>query len=397
MNQILRNSIVIGLILAPTTVASQDKPTPDATPQTAISQRNYFLSRIIHLEVPVYPEEGKATNASGPVVVEVTVDENGVPLEAHSISGDPLLRAAAEQAAMKCKWEPLRNRQPVRATGKLTFNFARPDEKPIKRRVTLPPEVFSAKEESRLIKRLDQTPDSLIRYNNLPAAPVLITEARVRIVMPKPGSTSQVPPSDPPLEYRAMSAWISLTNNSQQRISGVLLEFANDAEVFYVKSQSLRIKPTGKDEHHILFMAVPFDPANLVVRVVGVGFENGTNWGSFSYWPSPIRQPNPLRTVADTRPAPLDGVPPRPPMYTENARRNNVMGRISLSLLIDEVGIVRQIKVNNALPDGLTDQALRIVSEKKFKPASKDGVAISYWLTMEFNLNGVTETYRRPD
>jgi outer membrane biosynthesis protein TonB len=72
------------------------------------------------------------------------------------------------------------------------------------------------------------------------------------------------------------------------------------------------------------------------------------------------------------------------------------MGRISLSILIDEVGSVRQIKVNNALPDGLTDEALRTAYEKKYRPATRGGVPVSYWLNIEFNLNGITEIYRRP-
>lgn len=397
MNKILRASIMISAVLAFMAVAvAQDKPSQEATAQPTVIRKNYFLSRMIHFEIPIYPVEAKSTNASGPVEVEVTVDENGVALEAHAISGDPLLRAAAERAALKCRWEPLKNRQPVRATGKLTINFPPPDEKPIRKPVTLPPPVFSDKEESRLIKRLDQTPDSLIRYDNQPAAPVVITAARVRVVKPDPGFVPEVPPSDPPLDYRAMSAWITLTNNAQQRVTGALLEFANDTEVFFVRSSSLRIKPSDQDDYHILFMSVPFDPTKLVVRVVGVSFADGENWGAFSYWPSPTRRSDPLRTVADTRPIPLDGQPLRPTTYTEDARRNNIMGRISLSILIDEVGSVRQIKVNNALPDGLTDEALRTAYEKKYKPATRGGVPVSFWLNIEFNLNGITEIYRRP-
>jgi TonB family protein len=397
MNQILRQLMMIGLVLAlMTTVVAQDRPTQEAAAQPPVIRKGYFLSRVIHSEMPIYPEEAKATKASGPVAVEVTVDENGLPLEAHAVSGDPLLRAAAERAALKCRWEPLKDRQPVRAVGKLTFDFQPPEDKPSRKRVTLPLPVFSDKEESRLLKQLDQTPDSLIRYNNQPGAPVLITEARVRVVTPEPGSVAKAPPSDPPLDYRAMTAWISLANNSPHRLTGALLEFADGPQVFFVRSSSLRIRPGGQDQYHILFIAVPFDPANLAVRVVGISLEDGTTWGAFSYWPSPTRRSAPVKTIADTRPVPLDGQLPRPPAYTEDARRNDVMGRISLSLLINEEGNVKQVKVNNALPDGLTDEALRTVYAKKYKPATNNGLPVSYWMDIEFNFNGITEIYRRP-
>ena len=397
MSQLLRQSMMISLVLAlAATVVAQDQPTQEAVAQPPVIRKGYFLSRVIHLEPPIYPEEAKATKASGPVVVEVTVDENGLPLEAHAVSGDSLLREAAERAALKCRWEPLKNRQPVRAVGKLTFDFHPPEDKPTRKRVTPPMPVFSDKEESRLIKKLDQTPDSLIRSSNQPGAPVLITEARIRAVTPEPGSVTKAPPSDPPLDYRAMTAWISLANNSQYRLTGALLEFADDVSVFFVRSSSLRIKPGAQDQYHILFIAVPFNPANLTVRVVGISLEDGTTWGAFSYWPSPTRRSAPVKTIADTRPVPLDGQPPRPPAYTEDARRNNVMGRISLSLLINEEGNVSQVKVNNALPDGLTDEAIRTVYAKKYKPAMRDGLPVSYWMEIEFNLNGVTEIYHRP-
>jgi len=385
------------VLTAITTALGQDTPSPSPTPQTDVIRRPYFLSKLIHHEIPIYPEEGKATNASGPVAVQITVDENGNALAAHAVSGPPVLFAAAERAALKCKWEPLQNRQPTRATGTLTFNFPSPDEKPIRRPVTLPVQVFSDKVESRLLKKLDQTPDSEIKYTNKPDAPVAITATRIRLVTPEAGSI-QGPLADPPFDYRAMSAWVSLTNNSQKRVTGALLEFDSDNQDFFVRSLNLSIKRGGTDDYHIVFMSLPYAPNNLVVSVIGLAFADGSNWGAFTYWPSPPpnRRAAPARPIVDTRPSPIDGKQLVTPMYTEDAHRNGVMGRISLSLYIDETGNVTQIKINNALPDSLTDEALRLGYAKKYQPATKGGAPVGYWLTIEFHMDGIEEIYRRP-
>jgi TonB family protein len=77
------------------------------------------------LPKPAYPAIAKATRASGAVVVQVTVDETGKVTDARAVSGHPLLRAAAEQAARQARFTPtLLSGQPVKVTGLLTYNFA---------------------------------------------------------------------------------------------------------------------------------------------------------------------------------------------------------------------------------------------------------------------------------
>lgn len=73
---------------------------------------------------PSYPAVAKAANASGSVQVQVTIDEAGKVIDAQAISGHPLLREAAVEAARQ--WEFNRTEvegRPVRAQGTLTFNF----------------------------------------------------------------------------------------------------------------------------------------------------------------------------------------------------------------------------------------------------------------------------------
>ncbi len=73
---------------------------------------------------PPYPELAKAARASGLVTVRVTVDETGHVVSAAPVTGHPLLREAAVAAAKQARFAPtLRDGEPVRVTGVLTYNF----------------------------------------------------------------------------------------------------------------------------------------------------------------------------------------------------------------------------------------------------------------------------------
>ncbi|HEX8352214.1 MAG TPA: cytochrome c oxidase assembly factor Coa1 family protein [Pyrinomonadaceae bacterium] len=74
---------------------------------------------------PSYPALAKAARASGVVTVRVTVDETGRVASAEAVSGHPLLRDAAVQAARATRFSPtLLSGRPVKVSGVLTFNFA---------------------------------------------------------------------------------------------------------------------------------------------------------------------------------------------------------------------------------------------------------------------------------
>jgi Ca-activated chloride channel family protein len=81
------------------------------------------------LPKPPYPAAARAVKASGAVSIQVTVDESGNIVSASAMSGHPLLRAAAEQAAKGAKFSPtMMSGQPVRVTGVITYNFVNPND-----------------------------------------------------------------------------------------------------------------------------------------------------------------------------------------------------------------------------------------------------------------------------
>jgi TonB family protein len=78
---------------------------------------------------PPYPPIAKAARASGPVQVQVTISETGEVIEASVISGHPLLREAALQAARQWLFQPTElSAVPVKVQGILTFNFTLVEE-----------------------------------------------------------------------------------------------------------------------------------------------------------------------------------------------------------------------------------------------------------------------------
>jgi protein TonB len=80
--------------------------------------------RAISKLMPPYPPIAKAANASGTVVVQVLIDEDGKVTEAHAVSGHPLLRQAAEDAARNARFAPTQlSGQPVKVTGVITYKF----------------------------------------------------------------------------------------------------------------------------------------------------------------------------------------------------------------------------------------------------------------------------------
>ena len=73
---------------------------------------------------PVYPQQAKTIRQTGVVKVELTIDEKGQVASVQKLSGPSLLRSAAEDAVKKWRFKPfMRDGQPVKATGFVSFNF----------------------------------------------------------------------------------------------------------------------------------------------------------------------------------------------------------------------------------------------------------------------------------
>lgn len=113
---------------------TEDTPPPPAKPKQSetetIAKKPAMISKgvingiALNLPKPVYSPAAKAIHASGAVQIQVTIDENGNVVSAKAISGHPLLRPAAQDAAQKAKFTPTKlSDQPVKVTGIIVYNF----------------------------------------------------------------------------------------------------------------------------------------------------------------------------------------------------------------------------------------------------------------------------------
>ena len=112
---------------APTKVQIADEPPPPEvkpTPPRAPISGGVLNGKAISLPKPGYPPIARAAHASGTVVVQVLIDENGNVVSAHAVSGHPLLQAAAVGAAKQARFSPTKlSGQPVKVTGVIQYNF----------------------------------------------------------------------------------------------------------------------------------------------------------------------------------------------------------------------------------------------------------------------------------
>lgn len=105
---------------------SSEKGEPETKTSTVVKtiSGGVLNSKATSLPEPVYTPVARAAKASGTVVVQVTVDEDGNVVSAQAVSGHPLLQAAAVAAARGAKFSPTKlSGQPVKVTGVIQYNF----------------------------------------------------------------------------------------------------------------------------------------------------------------------------------------------------------------------------------------------------------------------------------
>lgn len=117
--------ICVGLLISTVTLnAQQPTPSPDLNRLPKQISGGVLNGKATSLPKPTYPPAARAVGASGAVSVQVLVDENGDVISAEAVSGHPLLRAAAVEAARGAKFSPTRlNGNPVKVSGVITYNF----------------------------------------------------------------------------------------------------------------------------------------------------------------------------------------------------------------------------------------------------------------------------------
>jgi periplasmic protein TonB len=85
---------------------------------------NILESKLIRKVNSTYPELARRARVQGPVVLEVTIDENGNVSNVTLVKGHPLLNQAAIEAVSRWAYSPtILNGEPIPVRGTVTIDF----------------------------------------------------------------------------------------------------------------------------------------------------------------------------------------------------------------------------------------------------------------------------------
>jgi TonB family protein len=92
---------------------------------------NTMATRRTHYVVPIYPDFARVSHIQGSVIMNANIDSHGKVIGLQTISGNPVLVAAALNAAMQWQYEPmLVNGQAVSVNTTITIGFLLTDTQP---------------------------------------------------------------------------------------------------------------------------------------------------------------------------------------------------------------------------------------------------------------------------
>ena len=73
------------------------------------------------------------------------------------------------------------------------------------------------------------------------------------------------------------------------------------------------------------------------------------------------------------------------PEYSEEARKVHFQGVVVLSIVVDQAGHARDIRVARSVGLGLDERAIEAVKKWKFEPGTKDGHPVAVGVNVEVN------------
>jgi periplasmic protein TonB len=113
---------VLGGIIGST--GSNVAPPPPAAKRIVRVGGNLKAPRQVFRVEPVYPTLAKQARIQGLVIIDAVIDEGGNVVQAHAVSGPPLLIPAALEAVLRWKYQPsFLNGEPISVAMHVEVNF----------------------------------------------------------------------------------------------------------------------------------------------------------------------------------------------------------------------------------------------------------------------------------
>ncbi len=123
--------------VTPEKEVASTKPEPSTPPAEHLSgisanvvriSAGEMEARLVTSRVPAYPLAAKERGIAGTVTLEALISKSGAVQQVHAVDGDPSLRAAAEDAVRRWRYQPyLVNGQPVEAATEVKVAFRLPE------------------------------------------------------------------------------------------------------------------------------------------------------------------------------------------------------------------------------------------------------------------------------
>lgn len=102
----------------------QPTPSPESAKNIKTISKGVVNGLAIHKPEPPYPPLAKQARVTGIVTIQIVIDETGKVVAAQILSGHPLLRQAALDAARRARFTPTKlSDVPVKVQGTITYNF----------------------------------------------------------------------------------------------------------------------------------------------------------------------------------------------------------------------------------------------------------------------------------
>ena len=272
---------------------------------------------------------------------------------------------------------------------------------------TSPVDTLSPEQRKQLIKRLNAEPFSPIKFENQRATPLAIADAKMRSTLIE-GPTGN---DARPITDHLMDVSLQLASNSDVTITGFALRFTRpDGNTFFMRPP-VKIGAHKQLKFDILAMAIPGDPGDLQIKLTGVQFDDFSAWGEYRRLPlgtasspagvtaashgperSPTGDGKPVSDDSaadsaqkvDRRPRAMNTVRP---FYTQEGRSHWVNGVVHLRVLVGSDGKIAEVRVRNALPEWLTEEAIRAAMRLTFLPATKDNQPVPCWIPLDITFS----------
>jgi TonB family protein len=117
-------SVAWDLVLKTLNISNQEATDASEIFTDMVVTGGVLNGKAISLPRPEFPPLARASHVSGTVVVEVSIDETGKVVSAKALTGHPLLRKTAVDAALRAKFSSTKIcQQAVKVNGLIHYNF----------------------------------------------------------------------------------------------------------------------------------------------------------------------------------------------------------------------------------------------------------------------------------